>query len=66
MGERIKLTASDGFSLNAYRAAPEGKVRGGVVLIQEVWGLNHWIRDVADRLARHGYLTVAPAMLCRS
>ena len=65
MGERIKLTASDGFSLNAYRAVPEGKVRGGVVLIQEVWGLNHWIRDVADRFARHGYLTVAPATFDR-
>ena len=66
MGERIKLTASDGFVLNAYRAVPEGKVRGGVVVIQEVWGLNNWVRSVVDRFARHGYLAVAPAMFDRA
>lgn len=65
MGERIKLTASDGFTLNAYRAAPEGKPRGGVVVIQEVWGLNSWVRGVVDRFARHGYLAVAPATFDR-
>jgi len=65
MGERIKLTAGDGFELNAYRSAPEGTPRGGVVVIQEVWGLNRWIREVVDRWARHGYLAVAPAMFDR-
>src|SRR5690606_11593937 len=65
MGERITITASDGFTLNAYRAAPAGKPRGGVVLIQEVWGLNHWIRQEVDRYAAEGYLTVAPAMFDR-
>lgn len=65
MGERIKLTASDGFTFNAYRAAPEGRPRGGVVVIQEVWGVNNWIRSVADRYARHGFLAVAPAMFDR-
>jgi len=65
MGERIKLTAADGFELNAYRAVPEGKPKGGVVVIQEVWGLNTWIRSVVDRFARHGYYTVAPAMFDR-
>ncbi|QQR35563.1 dienelactone hydrolase family protein [Devosia oryziradicis] len=65
MGERITLTASDGFTLNAYRAMPEGKPRAGVVVIQEVWGLNKFIRDVVDRYARHGFLAVAPAMFDR-
>lgn len=65
MGERIKLKASDGFELNAYRAVPEDTPRGGVVVIQEVWGLNRWIREVVDRYARHGYLAVAPAMFDR-
>ncbi|HEY9011355.1 MAG TPA: dienelactone hydrolase family protein [Devosia sp.] len=65
MGERITLTASDGFMLNAYRARPAGPPRGAVVLIHEVWGLNHWIRSVVDRWAQHGYLTVAPAMFDR-
>lgn len=65
MGERTTLTASDGFTLNAYRAVPEGKPRGGVVVIQEVWGLNSWIRSVVDRYAQHGFLAVAPAMFDR-
>lgn len=65
MGERITLTAEDGFTLNAYRAQPEGQPRGGVVVIQEVWGLNNWVRSVVDRWARHGYLAVAPAMFDR-
>ena len=60
MGERFKLTASDGFEFNAYRARPEGKVRGGVVLIQEVWGLSNWIRQVADRWARHAWASSGP------
>ena len=65
MGERITLTASDGFVLNAYKAEPEGKPRGGIVVIQEVWGLNTFIRSVVDRYAREGYLAIAPAMFDR-
>ena len=62
---RITLTASDGFTLNAYRAEPAGAPRGGVVLFGEIWGLNSWVREVADRWAAHGYLTIAPAMFDR-
>ena len=62
---RITLTASDGFTLNAYRAEPSGKPRGGVVLFGEIWGINHWVREVADRWAAHGYLCIAPAMFDR-
>lgn len=65
MGERITLTASDGFTLNAYRAEPEGQPRGGVVVIQEIWGLSNFVRGVVDRYARHGFLAVAPAMFDR-
>ncbi len=65
MGEKITLTASDGFTLNAYLAKPEGTPRGAVVVIQEVWGVNKWVRSVADRYAAEGYLTVAPAMFDR-
>lgn len=65
MGERITLTASDGFGFNAYRAEPHGTPRGGVVVLQEVWGINHWVRSVADRWAENGYLAIAPAMLDR-
>ena len=65
MGERTTITASYGFTLNAYRAEPEGKPRGGVVVIQEVWGLNDWVRSVVDRYAEHGFVAVAPAMFDR-
>ena len=65
MGERTTIKASDGFTLNAYVARPEGKPLGGVVLIQEVWGLNDWIRSEVDRYASEGFLVVAPAMFDR-
>ncbi|GGA64122.1 carboxymethylenebutenolidase [Pseudoclavibacter endophyticus] len=65
MGTRTTLTASDGFTLNAYRAEPDGAPRGGVVLFGEVWGLNTWVRSVTDRWAEHGYLAISPAMFDR-
>jgi carboxymethylenebutenolidase len=65
LGDRIKLTASDGFGFNAYTAAPAGKPKGGVVVIQEVWGTNRWIRSEVDRYAGEGYFAIAPAMTDR-
>lgn len=65
MGTTIKLTAKDGFTLSAYKAEPTGKPKGGVVVIQEIFGLNGHIRDVADRLAAQGYLCIAPALFDR-
>jgi carboxymethylenebutenolidase len=65
MGEKLTLTASDGFTLNAYKAEPKGTPRGGVVVIQEVWGVNNWVRSVVDFYAAEGYLAIAPAMFDR-
>jgi len=65
MGEWIKLKASDGFELSAWRADPKGAPRGGIVVIQEIFGVNHHIRSVADRLAAEGYLAIAPAVFDR-
>jgi carboxymethylenebutenolidase len=65
LGERIKLKASDGFTFNGYKAAPAGTPKGGVVVIQEVWGLNRWVRSEVDRYAAEGYLAVAPAIMDR-
>jgi len=65
LGERIKITAADGFTLNAYKAAPVGKPRGAVVVLQEVWGLNRWTRSEVERLGGEGYLAIAPAMMDR-
>ena len=65
MGKMIELTASDGHKLGAYRADPEGQPRGGIVVIQEIFGVNSHIRSVADLYAAEGYLAVAPAIFHR-
>ena len=65
MGKMIELTASDGHKLAAYRAEPAGKPRGGIVVIQEIFGVNSHIRSVADGYAADGYLAIAPAMFDR-
>ena len=51
MGSIIKLTASDGVTIDAYRAEPAGTPRGGIVVLQEIFGINAHIRSVADRYA---------------
>jgi carboxymethylenebutenolidase len=66
MGEHIKLKASDGFELGAWRADPAGKARGGIVVIQEIMGVNHHIRAVADLYASQGYVAIAPALFDRA
>jgi carboxymethylenebutenolidase len=65
MGKIIQLKASDGHSLDAYVAGP-GNATKGVVVIQEIFGVNHHIRDMADRFAAMGYDVVAPALFDRA
>ncbi|HLJ01198.1 MAG TPA: dienelactone hydrolase family protein [Bradyrhizobium sp.] len=66
MGHDIKLTASDRFQLGGYRADPAASPKGAVVVIQEIFGVNHHIRAVCDRLAREGYVAIAPAIFDRA
>ena len=65
MGQDIKLTASDHFQLGGYRADPATAPKGAVVVIQEIFGVNHHIRAVCDRLAGEGYVAIAPAIFDR-
>ena len=65
MGKPLSLTAKDAHRLGAYRADPEAKARGGVVVVQEIFGVNHHIRSVCDRLAALGYAALAPALFDR-
>ncbi len=65
MGETITLTCKDGAKISAYVARPSGKPKGGMVVLQEIFGVNHHIRAVADRYAAAGYLAVAPALFDR-
>lgn len=66
MGHDIKLTASDGFRLGGYRADPTGPAKGVLVVIQEIFGVNHHIRNVCDRYAGEGYVAVAPSIFDRT
>lgn len=63
--ETITLTADDGHELQAYVARPDGTPKGGIVVIQEIFGLTSHIRSVAESFAAQGYLAVAPAMFDR-
>lgn len=65
MGEHVILTAADGQKLDAYVARPEGKLLAGLVVVQEIFGVNAHIRSVADGYAKDGFLAVAPALFDR-
>ncbi len=65
MGQFVDLTSADGFTVPAWVAMPEGAPRGGVVVLQEIFGVNAHIRSVAERWAAQGYAAVAPAMFAR-
>lgn len=65
MGETITLTAEDGHTLSAYRAEPAREPRGGIVVCQEIFGVNEHIRGVVDRFAEEGYSVIAPALFDR-
>ncbi len=64
MASTVTISAADGHSLSAYVAGPERATKG-IVVIQEIFGLNHHIRDTADRFASAGYAVCAPALFDR-
>ena len=65
MGTMIELTASDGFTFDAYHVAPAGPRKGGLVLIQEIFGLTAWIKRTADHFGALGYEVIAPSLYDR-
>ncbi|HSO43507.1 MAG TPA: dienelactone hydrolase family protein, partial [Rhodospirillales bacterium] len=65
MGDWIELVAADGHALAAYRVAAKSERRGGIVVVQEVFGVNGHIRSVCDGFAARGYDVVAPALFDR-
>ncbi len=60
MSQTVQLKVQDGSTCPAYVARPAGKVRGAVVVLQEIFGVNSHIRSVADGFAEQGYLAIAP------
>lgn len=65
MGSTIDLTAADGHRLGAYRTGPDN-ARRGLVVIQEIFGVNHHIREVCECFAAEGYAVIAPALFDRA
>jgi carboxymethylenebutenolidase len=65
MSQTITLTAADGHSLSAYSAGP-ARAAKGLVVVQEIFGVNHHMRSVCDRLASRGYAVICPALFDRT
>jgi carboxymethylenebutenolidase len=65
MAQTITLAAKDGHKLGAYRADPAGKPRGAIVVVQEIFGVNHHMRHVTDDFAKQGYVALSPALFDR-
>ena len=67
MGEHIEIesTAADGFAFGAYHATPSGAARGGVIVVQEIFGIDENIRRDVDRWASLGFEAVAPSLYDR-
>lgn len=65
MGQWLNLTADDGVRLAAYRAEATAKPRGGLIVVQEIFGVNSHIRAVCDGFAADGYAAIAPALFDR-
>ncbi len=65
MSETIQLRAADGHSLSAYRAGADNRAAPGLVVIQEIFGVNDHIRSVVDRFAAQGFAALAPALFDR-
>ena len=63
--ERTQIRSQDGFALGAYQARPTGAMKGAVVVIQEIFGVNDHIREVVDGYADAGYFAIAPQIFDR-
>ena len=66
MSKTIELTADDGHTFSAYESGGEQPGAAGLIVLQEVFGVNHHIRSVADSYAREGFYAIAPALFDRA
>lgn len=65
MAEIVRLHAKDGHTLDAYAAQPGIATTAGLVIVQEIFGVNAHIRGVAERYAEDGFVVIAPALFDR-
>ena len=66
MGSQRHIRAVDGFAVGAYESISEREPRGGIVVIQEIFGVNKHIREVVDSYAAEGYAAIAPQIFDRA
>ena len=64
-GEMIRMKMSDGADVAVYHVAADGPRRGGLVLVQEIFGVTDHIRDLCDEYAADGYEVLSPALFDR-
>ena len=64
-GRMISMTMSDGASIGVYHVEPQGPRRGGLVLVQEIFGVTDHIKEQCDLYAAEGYEVLAPALFDR-
>ena len=64
--EYVNLSVDDGTSMRAYVARPDGKPKAGLIVFQEIFGINSHIRDVTERFAKQGLLAIAPELFHRT
>jgi carboxymethylenebutenolidase len=65
MNQMILMTMDDGSEIAVYHAEPVGERKGGLVLIQEIFGVTDHIRDLCDEYAADGYEVLSPALFDR-
>lgn len=64
--QMVRVTASDDFTFDAYQAKPEGESKGGLVILQEIFGVTDQMKSVADRYAAQGLSAIVPACFDRT
>ena len=65
MGQNVALSTKDGHTLDGNVSEPSGTPKGGVIVIQEIFGVNNHVRNLVDMFAGHGYLAIGPALFDR-
>ena len=65
MTEYVDIFTKDNHKFQAYLSQPNQKVKGGIVIIQEIFGVNDHIKEVCNLYSNHGYLTIAPCLFDR-
>ena len=65
MNDLIEITAKDNHQFSAYISQPLGKPKAGIVIIQEIFGVNTHIKEVTDLYASKGFLSIAPSLFDR-